>query len=245
MTVLAVIVFVALQYYNAGYGYLHTRKWGISVSNKIGWIIMEAPVFFLMWIMLMHAERSVTVTIWTITFIFEMHYFQRSFIFPLLIRGKSTMPVAIIIMGMVFNSINAYMQGGWLYHYCPPDMYSDAWLHSPKFIIGTLVFLFGFYTNLQSDYIIRHLRKDGDPSHKHYIPYGGMFKYVSSANYFGEITEWVGFALLSWSPSGLVFALWTIANLVPRSNSLYNKYNEEFGEEFSKLNRKRVIPFIY
>ena len=25
----------------------------------------------------------------------------------------------------------------------------------------------------------------------------------------------------------------------------YNKYEEEFGEEFTKLKRKRVIPFIY
>ena len=206
---------------------------------------MEAPVFFLMLYLLMQSVRPVTATLWVITLIFEMHYFQRSFIFPFLIRGHSTMPLAIIAMGMVFNSINAYMQGGWLYRFCPPDMYTSAWLYSPQFIAGTIIFLFGFYTNLQSDYIIRHLRKEGDTSHRHYIPTGGMFKYVSSANYFGEITEWVGFALLTWSPSGVVFAIWTCANLIPRSNSLYKKYTEEFGDEFTKLNRKRVIPFIY
>lgn len=34
------------------------------------------------------------------------------------------------------------------------------------------------------------------------IPYGGMFEYVSCANFFGEIVEWVGFAMASWSLPG-------------------------------------------
>ena len=74
---------------------------------------------------------------------------------------------------------------------------------------------------------------------------GGMFKYVSSANYFGELVEWFGFAVLTWSPSGLVFFLFTFANLVPRSSALYDKYVEEFGDDFTKLHRKKCIPFIY
>ena len=33
-----------------------------------------------------------------------------------------------------------------------------------------------------------------------------------SANYFGELLEWVGFAVASWSWAGAVFAWWTIAD---------------------------------
>ena len=75
--------------------------------------------------------------------------------------------------------------------------------------------------------------------------HGGMFKYVSSANYYGEITEWFGFAILTWSLPGIIFCMWTFANLAPRANSLYEKYAKEFGEEFTSLKRKRLIPFIY
>ena len=78
----------------------------------------------------------------------------------------------------------------------------------------------------------------------HYIPRGGMFRYVSSANYFGELTEWVGFAIASWSWAGAVFAWWTFANLAPRAASLYKRYEKEFGQEFTSLHRKRIIPFI-
>ena len=64
-----------------------------------------------------------------------------------------------------------------------------------------------------------------------------------SANYFGEIIEWTGWAILTWSLSGLVFLWWTVANLVPRANAIWHRYKEEFGDAVG--NRKRVFPFLY
>ena len=152
------------------------------------------------------------------------------------------MPLGIVLMGMVFNTLNALMQGGWIFYIAPDGYYAD-WFAKPFIYVGVLLFFAGMFVNMQSDYIIRHLRKPGDT--KHYIPKGGMFKYVSSANYFGEFMEWVGFAIASWSWAGVVFALWTFANLGPRSASLYKRYEKEFGAEFTQLKRKRIIPFIY
>lgn len=240
MAVLAVIVYIALQYLKAGYGYLRNSKWGPSIPNKVGWIIMEAPVFIVMVTLMIIYKEGVNVVTSVMASLFLIHYFQRSFIFPFLIKGSSKMPIAIILMGATFNVINGLLIGLWLF--CYSD-YTIDWLYSPKFIIGTLIFIFGMVVNLHSDHIIRHLRKPGDT--KHYIPMGGMFRYVSSANYYGEITEWFGFAILTWSLPGALFAMWTFANLAPRANSLYHKYEEEFGAEFTKLKRKRVIPFIY
>ena len=57
-----------------------------------------------------------------------------------------------------------------------------------------------------------------------------MYRYVTSANYFGEIVEWAGWAILTCSLSGLVFLWWTIANLVPRANAIWCRYREEFGD---------------
>lgn len=99
----------------------------------------------------------------------------------------------------------------------------------------------GMLLNWQSDYIIRHLRKPGDT--RHYLPQKGMYRYVTSANYFGEIVEWAGWAILTCSLSGLVFLWWTIANLVPRANAIWCRYREEFGDAVGE--RKRVFPFLY
>lgn len=153
------------------------------------------------------------------------------------------MPFSIIAMGMVFNTLNAIMQGGWLFHVSPDNYYGSDWLTSPQFIAGAMVFVAGMTINIQSDNIIRNLRKPGDT--RHYLPKGGMFKYVTSANYFGEFMEWVGYALLTWSWSGAVFALWTFANLCPRAARIYEKYRHDFPDEFDARRLKRIIPFIY
>ena len=55
--------------------------------------------------------------------------------------------------------------------------------------------------------------------------------------------EWTGFAIASWSWAGAVFAWWTFANLAPRAASLRRRYEQEFGEEFTKLPPKTHHPF--
>lgn len=204
---------------------------------------MESPVFIVMLILWILSERYTNVVCVIFLILFEIHYFQRSFIFPFLIRGKSVMPLSVILMGVIFNVLNAIMQGGWIFYVAPENMYEISWLMTPQFIIGTLIFFAGMIINIHSDYIIRHLRKPGDT--KHYLPKKGMFKYVTSANYFGEFVEWCGFAILTWSLSGAVFALWTFANLAPRAAKIYDNYKKEFGNELDTNKVKRIIPFIY
>lgn len=239
MSGIAVIVFFALQKIEAGYGIAYTPKWGFSVNNKLGWILMEAPVFFIMlWLWLSSPRRFETAPM-VMCLIFELHYLQRAFIFPLLMRGKSRMPMIIMLLGIIFNSLNAFIQAGWIFYVSPADRYPVSWLWSPQFILGCLIYVGGMLINLRSDNIIRHLRKPGD--RRHYLPKGGMFRYVTSANYLGEFMEWVGFAILTWSWAGAVFALWTFANLAPRARKINRRYNVEFGP----LSQKAIIPFIY
>lgn len=243
MAAVAVVVFIALYFVDAGYGYLFNPKFGFPIPNRVAWVIMECPVFIVMTVLWWLSDVRFEVAPLVLFLIFQTHYFQRSFIFPMLIRGNSKMPFGIMMMGAVFNTLNAFMQGGWIFYLAQEQGYYDGWMSKPYIYIGAVIWLAGFIINLHSDYIIRHLRKPGDT--KHYIPKGGMFRYVSSANYFGELTEWIGFAVASWSWAGVVFALWTFANLGPRAAALYKRYQSEFGEEFTSLGRKRIIPFIY
>lgn len=243
MTVLAVIVFIALQRIDAPYGMMYSAKWGPSVGNKTGWVVMEAPAFLCMALIWAVSPRRVEAAPAVMASLFLLHYFQRSFIFPFMMRGKSRMPWLIALMGLTFNVINAYMIGGWLFFVSPPELYSASWLLSPLFMLGTVIFFAGMAINIHSDHIIRHLRKPGDT--RHYIPRGGLYSFVTGANYFGEVTEWTGFAILTWSWPGVVFVLWTFANLAPRARTLHRRYISEFGEEYSSLRRKYIIPFLY
>lgn len=243
MSGVALVVFVALYFVKAGYGMFRTASWGISLPNKVAWVWMEAPVFFVMaWLW----SKSGVGVVWPqflFLLLFELHYLQRSFIFPLLMKGKSRMPVAIMVMGIVFNVLNGCMQAGGLFWFAP-ESYAEglSYLCRPNAWLGLLLFGLGLGVNWHSDRVIRHLRKPGDT--RHYLPTKGFYRYVTSANYFGELVEWTGFAILTASPAAWVFVWWTAANLIPRAHAIHQHYREEFGEE-AVGKRKRIIPYIY
>ncbi|MCQ2345182.1 MAG: DUF1295 domain-containing protein [Paludibacteraceae bacterium] len=252
MALIGLVVFVALYFVDAGYGKMRTEKWGPAINNKVGWFLMEAPVFLVVLYLWSTAAANPALAVvkqapyWIFLLIFELHYFQRSFIFPFLLKGNSKMPITIMFLSVLWNLINGYVQGYWLFHLAPqyrPELYSSDWMTDPRFIIGCAIFITGFIINLHSDHVIRHLRQPGDTNH--YLPQKGLYRYVTSANYLGEITEWLGFAILTWSLAGLLFFWFSCCNLVPRSNSIYKKYAEEFPDQFDSKKLKRIIPFIY
>ena len=243
MYALALVVFISLYFVTAGYGQFRSKAWGLSLDNKVAWVLMEAPVFFVMGYIWWTSGCSLHVPELVLLCLFELHYFQRSFVFPLLLSGKSCMPVAIMLMGVCFNVINGLLQGGGLYWYPNPDFAEGAsYLLRWNAIFGIALFIAGMTINLHSDYVIRHLRAPGDT--RHYLPSRGFYRYVTSANYFGELLEWVGFALCANTLVAWLFPIWTAANLVPRAHSIHKKYRAEFSDE-AVGRRKRVIPFIY
>ena len=124
MSGIAAVVFVALYFLKAGYGMFRDSRWGISLNNKVAWVLMEAPVFIVMALLWWGSERRFETAPLIIFLLFELHYFQRSFVFPFLMKGKSRMPVSIMLMGVVFNVLNGFMQGEWLFYLAPADRYT-------------------------------------------------------------------------------------------------------------------------
>lgn len=243
MAGIAVFVFVALFFVKAGYGMFTTRQWGFSISNKLAWVLMEAPAFCVFALMWLHNGAGFVLPAAVFGCMYLLHYFQRSFVFPFLMKGKSRMPVVIMMMGMIFNVVNAVLLSHSFFLYAP-QAYSlgASFLLRPSCIIGIVIFFAGMAINMHSDHVIRHLRKPGDT--KHYLPQKGMYRYVTSANYFGEIVEWTGLAIASCSPAAWLFVAWTFANLGPRARSINKKYRAEFGND-AVGSRKSIIPFIF
>lgn len=76
------------------------------------------------------------------------------------------------------------------------------------------------------------------------IPRGGLFEYVSGANFFGEIVEWAGFAVASGSLPATAFALFTFANIGPRAIAHHQWYLQKFGRDYPPT-RKALIPLLW
>ncbi|RLV98648.1 hypothetical protein DV515_00010526 [Chloebia gouldiae] len=104
-----------------------------------------------------------------------------------------------------------------------------------------LLFLLGMGINIHSDLLLRQLRKPGEVTYK--IPQGGLFTYVSGANYFGEIVEWFGFAIATWSLPAFAFAFFTLCCIGPRAYHHHRYYLKTFTD-YPK-SRKALIPFVF
>ncbi|MCK9399654.1 MAG: 3-oxo-5-alpha-steroid 4-dehydrogenase [Bacteroidales bacterium] len=149
------------------------------------------------------------------------------------------MPILIMLSAVFFNLINAGLNGYWLGFIAPA--YPENWMTDPRFILGGIIFIGGFIINQAADKKLIGLRKGGKMGY--FIPRGGLFNYISCPNFFGEIIEWSGFALMAWNLPALSFAVWTAANLIPRALDHHKWYKSCFKEEYPK-SRKAVIPFL-
>ncbi|MBS1932708.1 MAG: hypothetical protein JST96_01835 [Bacteroidetes bacterium] len=234
----AIIVFLVLLKIAAPYGRHTSSKWGIAISNKIGWMIMESTVLVVLAIFIIPDIQFVSSVSWVMIALFCLHYFNRSFIFPFRIHTKGKkMPVLIVCSAIFFNFMNGFSLGYYFTHFAN---YTATWLTDFRFIAGIILFFSGLYINWKSDNILIHLRK---PNETHYvIPEKWLFNYISCPNLFGELIEWLGFALLCWNLPALSFFIWTSANLIPRALAHHQWYKNKFTEY--PANRFAVVPFV-
>lgn len=229
--------FLLLQYVTAPYGRHIKKGWGPEISNKLGWVIMEAPSFFIILYFYLSSDQSAYASI--LSLLWLVHYLNRTFIYPFRIRTKGKkMPLVIVGSAIFFNCMNAGLNGYFLAHF---ESYGLDSFYQWNFILGLVLFILGFMINQKSDHILIHLRKPGETSYK--IPTGFLFKYISCPNLFGELVQWTGFVIMAWNLPALSFLIWTGANLIPRALGHHKWYRNHFPE-YPK-NRKIMIPGIW
>jgi 3-oxo-5-alpha-steroid 4-dehydrogenase 1 len=233
----ATLVFILLFFISAPYGKFSRKGWGLAIRSKWAWLVMESPspllisVFFIL-----SDHKSLPQMIFVISWL--SHYLYRTFFYPFRQSGsEKPYPLIIVSMAILFNILNGFVNGYGVFHLMHYDI---SWLLSWQFIGGIIIFISGFIINKTADEKLRKFREDSPE--EYVIPSGWLFNYISSPHYFGEIIEWAGWAVMTWSLPGLAFFVFTFANLFPRAVSSHKWYKTNFPEYPEK--RKAVIPFL-
>jgi len=237
--ILSAVTFVVLLAIPAPYGRHLRPGWGPRVNARWGWVLMEGTVvlvFTLFWAL---GRDPFAVMPLFLLLVWQSHYLYRALVFPFRLRGDRSMPLVIVLSGMLFNVVNGYINARWLYTLSGRDW--DRWWGDPRFAAGLALFFIGMAVNHWADHRLRRLREKGSGGYG--IPHGGLYRLVSCPNYLGEIVEWAGWALLTWSLPGLAFLVWTAANLVPRALHHHRWYRETFPD-YPPV-RKAIIPWLF
>ena len=221
------------------------KSCGPAIPAKLAWLYQESPAALVPLALLAApaAAEPRCLASWpnrALLAMFLSHYLYRAFVYPFRIRGGKPMPIGISSLAALFCLVNGPLQGRlWTaLHVRSIDSAADAAL----FAVGCAVWLAGWRINLDSDAILRNLRQPGESGYK--IPRGGMFTYVSAANYFGETVEWLGYAIASRHLAAWAFAIFTFCNTAPRAHQYHAWYRAKFGPDYPP-ERTAFIPWLW
>ncbi len=238
LLLVAVPVFGLLFRITAPYGRHHDGGWGPSLPSRAGWIIMEAPaVLFFVAVYSFGQWRLEPVPL-VLLALWQLHYLHRTLIYPWRMRGQKKMPLLVVGLGLCFSFVNPYLNARHISHLAD---YGSDWFFDPRFVVGMVVMLIGFGINTWADMLLTRLRRPGESGY--HIPAGGLFRFVSCPNYLGEMIEWAGWAIATWSLPGFCFAVFTVANLAPRAWSNHRWYQRTFAE-YPRA-RRALIPGLW
>ena len=236
----AAAVFIFLLFISAPYGRHFRKNYGPAINAKLGWILMESPAPLIFGVGFFTMMQPVSTIPLIFLLMWELHYVDRSFIYPLTIRmSTKPLPVSILAAGMLFNSVNAFLNIRYIF--LNESFYTEAWLTDIRFLAGIALFILGFIINRQSDFILYRLRQVTQQEYS--VPQNGLYRLISCPNYLGEILIWIGFTFATWSPVAAAFSIWSIANLAPRARSHHRWYKERFKDYPEE--RRILLPWLW
>lgn len=232
------VVLFALLRVTAPYGRHFRPGWGPALTSRMAWFLMELPGLIVIGIVILAHQAPWRPVLWLPWAMWSAHYAYRTFIFPAMVRSTArSFPVSVVALAWGFNALNGYNNAHALIGSSMQAQSASDW----HFLAGGAVFVAGFLLHASADARIRNLRRD-DPA-AYGIPRGGLFEYVTNPHYLGEIVQWTGWALMTWSWAGLAFAAFTACNLVPRAIANHRWYRTRFPVYPAK--RRILVPFLY
>jgi hypothetical protein len=240
---LAVMVFGILTSgrLKASYGrHFSKNSFFPTINGKVGWIFQEiiSPITLVtLFQTYKHPGPPLSKGL-ILTALWIVHYWNRAVFSVITSSGMKSTRVDTVIMALVFNIVNA----GWV-GYDLASVNSEKFTFTTPTSIGLGLFVLGALINISSDQYLQSLRRRKGSGNHYVLPDWGLYEYILSPNYAGEMIEWTGYSIILGKQSGWAFVLWTVCNLAPRARTNLEWYREKFGNKVG--NRKALIPGVY
>ena len=244
---LVVLVFIGAAFTKSPYGRFASDKWGVNLSPRLGWFLMELPAMLSFLFFYFQGRNRFEIVPLFFLLVWVIHYGNRGFVFPYLIRSPTgataSFSITIVVMGWLVTTLHGYLNAAFISDLS--TQFTLDWFADPRFVVGISIYYASFVLNIHSDAIIRNLRsidevRRGEKVYR--IPRGGLCRFVSNPSYLTEITAFTGFAIATWSLGATFILLITIANLVPRAFQTHRWYREKLLDYPNE--RRVLIPFV-
>lgn len=208
----------------------------LRLSFAISQFLTGIVVFSVTYFLQRHFHRPVNIIMYCF---FTLHYINRSIVDTFANRHSQTkvtiwIPLLATLTTMFYHYINAQFIG--------EARFCNGYYFDPRFIIGVVIFATGFVLNRVSDAQLILLRTDYK-DRNYQIPSGCSFCLISCPNYLGEMIEWLGWVIMTWSLSAVVWFLFSASTFIPRARHHHKWYVSHFDDYPPR--RKALLPLIY
>ena len=238
--IIAIVTFIVQLFKAIPYGKHDNKQGQCMVNQRIAFAVSQIStgivVFSVTYFLQKNFNRIPNIIMFCL---FIIHYINRGIIDAIANRHNQRnvrlwIPVVATITTVFFHFTNAQFIG--------EAFYCVGYFYDPRFLLGLIFFITGFVVNRVADAQLICLRKNYKDS-EYKVPMGCCFCCISAPNYLGEIIEWFGWMLMTWSLSGFVWLLFVIATHVPRARQNHIWYEKEF-DDYPKR-RKALVPLLF
>jgi len=165
------------------------------------------------------------------------HYIKRELETVFIHRfSAETMP----FFNVFKNSSHYWILSGIFIAYPLYHPYYTNSLPLPVVYVGVGVFLLAELGNFASHITLRNLRPEG--TRQRGIPRGGLFEYVSCANYTYELLAWAAFSFYTSCITAWLFFAVSFGQIYLWAIKKHKRYRAEFADYPRR--RKALIPFL-
>ncbi|GMF39005.1 unnamed protein product [Phytophthora lilii] len=173
------------------------------------------------------------VAAWTLHFLkreFETFFVHRF--------SRPTMPLRNLFKNCIYYWSFGAVVG---YPLCHPQYAGPA--SAAQVQAGLALMALAELLNLCVHVQLRNLRP-AEGSKERPIPKGPLFALVSCPNYTFEVLGWVGFSIFTQVAASYVFTVVGFLQMADWALKKHRGYLKSYGDDYKKLRRKAIVPFI-
>ncbi|KDO27849.1 hypothetical protein SPRG_07122 [Saprolegnia parasitica CBS 223.65] len=127
------------------------------------------------------------------------------------------------------------------YPLCHPDYTGPS--SESQITLGLAIFAVAEFLNFCVHVQLRTMRA-AEGSSERPIPKGPLFLLVSCPNYTFEVLGWVGFSIFTQIFFGYLFTLVGFLQMTQWALQKHKGYYKTYGDEYKRLRRKAIVPFV-
>ena len=165
---------------------------GPMIKKDLADVIYKMPLLLGFIVFYIQGQSSTSIVPLILLSIWVIYFFSRVFFSVSPKNHKRTKQVTLnnVLVGALLTTIISYLNSKWISEY---GSYNLSWLSDWRFLMGVSFWGVSLIINLQAE------------------------QWISYSQNWGDILFSLGWALITFSWVGGVFALYTMANLLPRT----------------------------